>query len=294
MGKQLADVGVVVFAVHLRAKTDAALLRALADNLVQARKRTAANKQNVRRVHADKLLVRIAPPTLRRHAGNRPLYQFQQRLLHALARHIARNRRAIRFARNLVNLVNIHNAALRLFHIKIAIAQQLSDNLLHILAHITRLSERGRIRHCKGHIQLARQRLRQQRFARASWANQQNIRFRQFHIRQRRIAVFRLPQTLVMVVHRHGKGFFRRILPDNMLVQLRHQLGRRGQRCVIRRFFLDGFLARSRRIRQHCRAFAHAFIANKSVVLALNQMLHFVFVFAAKGAFWGLFSHKFS
>jgi hypothetical protein len=60
--------------------------------------------------------------------------------------------------------------------------QQLEDDVFHILADIAGFGQRGRIGHGEGHIQNARQRLRQQRLAAAGRADQQDVRLRQLDI----------------------------------------------------------------------------------------------------------------
>src|SRR5882724_8095279 len=48
-----------------------ALAHALLDNLLEAHERSAANKEDVRRVHRREFLVRMFPSALRRHVGHR-------------------------------------------------------------------------------------------------------------------------------------------------------------------------------------------------------------------------------
>jgi hypothetical protein len=51
-------------------------------------------------------------PAMRWHIRGRALHELEQRLLHALARDVADDRRVVGFARNLVDLVDIDDAAL--------------------------------------------------------------------------------------------------------------------------------------------------------------------------------------
>src|SRR3546814_2218137 len=64
-------------------------------------------------------------------------------LLHSLARHIAGDRRVFALARNLVDLIDVDNAHLRLVDVVITLLQQFLDDVLDILAHVTGLRERG-------------------------------------------------------------------------------------------------------------------------------------------------------
>src|SRR5437667_3924 len=98
-----------------------------------------------------------------------------QRLLDALARHVARDRRVIALARDLVDLVDIDDAALRLLDIVVALLQQFLDDVLYVLADVTRLGKRRCIRDHEWDIEQARQRLRQQRLAGAGGPDQQDV-----------------------------------------------------------------------------------------------------------------------
>src|SRR6185437_11574435 len=91
---------------YLGGKADAALLRAVENDLLQAREGTAADEQDVRGVDLQKFLLRVLAPALRGDRGDRALDELQQRLLHTLARHIPRDGRVVGFARNLVDLVD--------------------------------------------------------------------------------------------------------------------------------------------------------------------------------------------
>ena len=68
---------------------------AAADDLLQPVERAAADEQDVGGVDLDEVLVRVLAPALRRHRGDGAFDQLEQRLLHALARHVARDRRVV-------------------------------------------------------------------------------------------------------------------------------------------------------------------------------------------------------
>jgi hypothetical protein len=75
--------------------------------------------------------------------------------------------------------------------------QQLEDDVLDILAHIAGLGQRGGVGHGEGHIEDARQRLRQQRLAAARGADQQDVGLRQLDV-----GFAGVVEALVVVVHR--------------------------------------------------------------------------------------------
>ena len=99
--------------LRLRAEADAPLADALLDDLLEPLEGAAADEQDVRGVDLDEVLVRMLAAALRRHVGDRPLEDLQQRLLHALAGDVARDRRVVGLARDLVDLVDVDDAALR-------------------------------------------------------------------------------------------------------------------------------------------------------------------------------------
>jgi hypothetical protein len=76
--------------------------------------------------------------------------------------------------------------------------KQLEDDVLDILADIAGLGQRGGVGHGEGHVEDARQRLRQQRLAAARRPDQQDVRLRQFDVGRFAGVV----QALVVVVHR--------------------------------------------------------------------------------------------
>ena len=131
----------------------------LLDDLLQPGERAAADEQDVARVDLQELLLRMLAAALRRHDGHRAFDQLQQRLLHAFARHVAGDRRVVRLAGDLVDLVDVDDAALRLLDIVVALLQQLLDDVLDILAHVAGFGQRGGIGDRERHVEQARQRL---------------------------------------------------------------------------------------------------------------------------------------
>jgi hypothetical protein len=91
-----------------------------------------------------------------------PFHQLQQRLLHALARDVAGDRGIVRLAADLVDLVDIDDAALRPLDIVVGGLEQLQDDVLDILADIAGLGQRRRVGHGERHVEDAGERLREQ------------------------------------------------------------------------------------------------------------------------------------
>jgi len=222
-----------LFADHLGAKTDAALDRTIADDLVEPLKRAAANEQDIGGIDLRHFLVRMLASAMRRHGSHRTFDNLEQRLLHAFARHIARDRRVFALARDLVDFVDEHNAALGFFDIVIALSQELGDDVLDILAHIPGLCQRGRISDHERHIEHLGQRLRQISLARARRPDQEDIGLGELNI----LALARPfgRQTLVVVVNRHRQNLLGAILTNHILIERFTDFGRQGQALAFRR-----------------------------------------------------------
>src|SRR5690606_34324537 len=105
--------GLAVFRrADVSAETDRRAAAAGRDDLVEAGEGAAADEQDVGRVHLQEFLLRVLAATLRRHGGDRAFHDLQQRLLNALARNIAGDGGVVRLAADLVDFVDVDDAAL--------------------------------------------------------------------------------------------------------------------------------------------------------------------------------------
>ena len=135
-------------------------------------------------------------------------------------------RRIVGLARNLVDFVDVDDAALRALDVVVGGLQQLQNDVLDVFADITGFGQRRRVRHRERHVDDARQRLRQQRLAAAGRADQQDVRLRQFDV-----AVLRgVVQALVVVVHRDREDALGVLLADDVIVEDALDLLRRSAR----------------------------------------------------------------
>ncbi len=182
----------------LGAEADPLHADAPADDVLEADERAAADEQDVRGVDLQELLLRMLAAALGRHAGGRALDDLEQRLLHALAGHVAGDRRVVALARDLVDLVDVDDAALRLLDVVVGVLQQAEDDVLDVLADVAGLGEAGRVGDGERHLEEARQRLRQQRLARAGRPDQQDVRLLQLDVAGDQLRV----DALVVVVDR--------------------------------------------------------------------------------------------
>ena len=191
---------------------------ALLDDLLQAREGPAADEQHVGGVDLDELLVGVLAAALRRHRGDRALEDLQQRLLHALAGDVPRDRRVLALAGDLVDLVDVDDPGLGLLDVEVGGLDQLEQDVLDVLADVAGLGERGGVRDREGHVEQPRQRLRQQRLARSRWgpaAGCWTWRAR----RRRRAWPCRYADALVVVVDRDREGLLGVVLADDVVVQ---------------------------------------------------------------------------
>src|SRR5262249_25079775 len=77
---------------HPGTEADRSRAAACRDDLLQSAEGTAAYEQNVSSIDLQEFLLRMLAAALRGHRGDGALHDLQQRLLHALARHIAGDR----------------------------------------------------------------------------------------------------------------------------------------------------------------------------------------------------------
>ena len=146
LGHDLAE-DVAVLAIELGAQFGAEAEALLADpgldDGVEPGERATDDEQHVRRVDLDELLVRVLAAALRRHRRGRALEDLQQRLLHALAGDVARDRRVLGLAGDLVDLVDVDDAGLGALDVVVRGLDQLEQDVLDVLADVAGLGERG-------------------------------------------------------------------------------------------------------------------------------------------------------
>src|SRR2546426_252105 len=116
--------------LDLRAEAHAGPPHARLDDLLEADEGAAAEEEDVRGVDLDELLVRVLPPALGRHVGHRALEDLEQGLLDALARDVPCDRGVLGLARDLVDLVDIDDAALGPLDVVIRRLEQAQEDVL--------------------------------------------------------------------------------------------------------------------------------------------------------------------
>src|SRR6185312_5678838 len=185
---------------------------------------------------------------------------------------------------NLVDFVDIDDAALGALDIIVGRLQQLEDDVLDVLADIARFGERGGVGHGEWHIQNARQGLRQQGLAAAGGADQHDIGFGEFDV-----AVFaRAVDALIVIVDGDREHLLGVALADDIVVQNFENL-LRGRHTLLG--FHEGGLVL---LPDDFHAELDAFVADKDrragdefanlvLALAAERAIERVFGFAAAG-----------
>jgi len=272
LGKQFADTP-VFRRLDPGLEADGGLRTAIGNDLVKASKCAAANEQNVGRVHLQELLLRVLAAALRRNRGNSAFHDLQKRLLNALTRDITGDRRIVRLTADLVDLIDIDDAALRTFDIVVSRLKQLQDDVLNIFTNVTGLGQGRGIGHRERHIQDPGERLRQQRLAATGRPYQEDVGFRQFHI----VVLRRVVEAFVMVVNGDRQNFLRTALPDHIVIENVANFLR--GRDTVPRLHQRGLVLLANDIH----AQLDTFIANENS-RAGDQLANLVLALAAKGA----------
>ena len=151
---------------------------------------------------------------------------FKQRLLDALAGDVARDRRVVGLARDLVDLVDVDDPRFGLLDVVVGGLDQLQQDVLDVLADIARLGQRGRVGDRERHVEDPRERLREQRLAAAGRAEQQDVRLLQLDVR---VAGHHHLHALVVVVDGDRQRALGGVLADDVLVEHVVDLARLGQ-----------------------------------------------------------------
>ena len=280
------DLGQVAFlgALDLGAEAHGLLVHAALDDLVHTVERAAADEEDVRRVHLDELLLRVLASALRRDVCDRALEQLEQRLLHALAGDVARDGRVLALAGDLVDLVDVNDAALCALDVKVRRLQELEQDVLYILADIAGLGERSRIRDGKRHVEHLGQGLGKERLAAAGRADEQDIALLQLDI----VILIAAQDALIVVVHRHGQHHLGTVLADDIVVERGAHLGRLRQLVAPERDLRRGDALGLIALVDDAHAQAHALIADIDAV-AGNEPVYQRLRLAAKRAAHALF-----
>ncbi len=166
----------------------------------------------------------VLAPALGRHRRHGPFHDLEQRLLHALAGDVAGDRRVVRLARDLVDLVDVDDAALGALDVVVGRLQELEDDVLDVLADVAGLGESRRIGNGEGHVEGSRERLGKQCLAAAGGADEQDVRLGELDV----VRPGGVIEALVVVVHRDREDALGIDLADDVVLENAADVGRRG------------------------------------------------------------------
>src|SRR5208337_2745062 len=269
-------------------KTQRMLANAAFDDLLQPDEGPTAYKQDIRRVHRGKFLVRVLAATLRRHVGNGAFENLEQGLLHALAADIAGDGGILVLLGDLVDFVDIDDALLGLLHIAIGGLQELQDDVLDVLTDVAGFGKGGGVHDGEWNVEHAGKGLRNERLARARGTDQDNIGLAEFHF----TGLFVEENALVVVVNGHGEFFLGAILTNDVAIEELLDFGGPGQAAR----GSGGLFALL--VFQNGLANAHTLIADvraRIVRRGTDQLLYLLLSLVAKGAaqgfVWAVFFH---
>ena len=208
---------ILVFrATDIGTETDTLGPDSVLHDLLDAGESAATDEQHVGGVDLQELLMRVLASALGRHGSRGALEDLEQGLLHTFARHVTRDRRVFALAGDLVDLIDVDDAGLRLLDVVVGGLDQLQQDVLDVFADVAGLGEGGGVGDRKRHVEHAGEGLGHQGLAAARGADQQDVGLRQFDL-----AIEAVPQldALVVVVDRNGQDPLRLILADDVVVQ---------------------------------------------------------------------------
>src|SRR5438093_1315341 len=184
-------------------------------DLLETFEGAAAHEKDVRCVDLNEVLVRVLPAALRRDVRDGPLEDLEERLLDALTGDVASDRRVVALPRDLVDLVDVDDAALRAVEIEVGGLDEPEEDVLDILADVSRLREAGRIGDRERYIEDPRERLGEERLATPGRSDEEDVRLPKLDV------VDPVPgaNTLVVVVDGDRKHALRLVLSDDILVE---------------------------------------------------------------------------
>ena len=157
----------------------------------------------------------MLPPALRRDVRHRPLQELQQGLLNTLSGDIAGDGGILALSCDLVDFVDVDDAALGAFDVKFGSLQELDNDVFHILADIAGFGQCRGIRNGEGNVQHFRHGLGKERFAAAGGSDQQDVALLKLDV-----VLHTVKNPLVVIVHRHREDLFRAVLADHILIQI--------------------------------------------------------------------------
>jgi len=151
------------------------LAQAATDDLFEANKGARADEEDVGGVDLDVLLLGVLAAALGRDIADGAFEHLEEALLHAFARDIAGDADVVGGLADLVDLVDVDDAALCSFEIKVRALEEFQYQILDIFADVARLGQGGGIANGEGHLEHAGQALGEQGLAAARGPDHQDV-----------------------------------------------------------------------------------------------------------------------
>ena len=212
---------ILLLALDFRAEADArcVLLKTLGYDVLDADEGAADDEEDILRINLDRRRFGVLPLAARRELDDGAFEHLEQRLLHALVPGIGGDRvvRA-RLSRDLVELVEIDDAVLRLLDVLFRRIVEVANGDLDIRADEARFCEARRVRHGKWNVEEARQVRQKCRLAAARRAEHDDVRLLDVRAVLVHVAVL---HAFIMVVDGYGENLLRTVLIDDVLVEVR-------------------------------------------------------------------------
>ncbi len=157
------------------AEADHLAAEPLADDLLEADERPAADEEDLAGVDLEILLLGMLPAALGRDVGDGPFEQLQEGLLDPFAGDVAGDRDVLAGLADLVDLVDVDDPSLGELDVEIGLADELEDQVLDVLADVTGLGQGRGVADRERDVEPPGQRLRQGGLAAAGRADQQDV-----------------------------------------------------------------------------------------------------------------------
>ena len=202
---------------------------------LDALKGSTAYIEDILRIHHHHLGIRVLTSSLGRDIDILTLEELQEPLLDTLTTHIPGDGGIVTLTGELVYLVDEDDPALSQLDIVVGRLQESRQDALNVLAHVARLRKDGGIHNGKGNLKHPSNGAGEERLPGAGGPNDDHIALVELHLIQLLVIHLSLltitedtsaVESLVVVVHRHGKASLGSLLTDHILIQIVDDLGR--------------------------------------------------------------------
>ena len=219
----------VALALYVGVEAESRTAYSLLDGLLYAVECAAADKEDIRGIDLNELLLRVLSAALGRNVCYSALDYLEQCLLNALAADVSCYRRVLGLSCNLVDFVDIDYAALGALYVVIRGLDYSEQDVFDILADITRLGERSCVRNGERNVQNLGKCLREHSFTDTGGTQKNDIALLNLNI-----GALRAVYSLIVVIDRDTQRFLRLVLTYNIFVELLFDLMGLGKRLVTR------------------------------------------------------------